>query len=68
MGLIRLIYCWLAIDQGAILAATDKDAWVANWRKVLKGEIRMLDPVGTPEKVGFEEAWLLNTEAFNCGF
>lgn len=36
----------------------DKDAWAANWRKVLRGEIRMLDPVGTPEKVGFEQACL----------
>lgn len=38
--------------------AGDKDAWVASWQSVLKGEIRMLDPVGTPEKHGFQECCL----------
>jgi hypothetical protein len=38
----------------ALWNAGDKDAWVANWRKVGPGEFRMLDPVGTPEKLGFE--------------
>jgi hypothetical protein len=33
----------------------DKEAWVANWRSVAPGEFRMLDPVGTPEKIGFQE-------------
>jgi len=42
--------------------AGDKQVWIDNWRTVLSGDdIRMLDPVGTPEKVGFEtccdEAW-----------
>ncbi|HIF96752.1 MAG TPA: hypothetical protein EYQ54_06965, partial [Myxococcales bacterium] len=32
----------------------DKDAWIANWRAVGPGEFRMLDPVGTPQKVGFQ--------------
>ena len=32
----------------------DKEAWVANWKKVAPGEVRMLDPVGTPEKRGFD--------------
>lgn len=32
----------------------DKDAWLANWRTVMNGDIRMLDPVGTPEKSGWE--------------
>ena len=44
--------------------AGDKDAWVANWRSVLNGEIRMLDPVGTPEKIGFEEACLQAYDMF----
>jgi hypothetical protein len=33
----------------------DKEAWAANWRSVAPGDFRMLDPVGTPEKHGFEE-------------
>ncbi|HEU4429601.1 MAG TPA: hypothetical protein VFT98_12650 [Myxococcota bacterium] len=41
--------------------AGDKPAWAANWRAVAPGEFRMLDPVGTPEKRGFEacalKAW-----------
>lgn len=35
--------------------AGDKEAWVANWKKVAPGDFIMLDPVGTPEKRGFEE-------------
>ena len=35
--------------------AGDKEAWVKNWRSVAPGEFRMLDPVGTPEKIGFED-------------
>jgi len=35
--------------------AGDKDGWVRNWRSVAPGDFRMLDPVGTPEKRGFEE-------------
>ena len=41
--------------------AGDKQAWVDNYRRVVSGEVRMLDPVGTPEKVGFkhccEDSW-----------
>lgn len=41
--------------------AGDKQAWVDNWKTVATGEFRMLDPVGTPEKVGFksccEDSW-----------
>ncbi|MFK7977913.1 MAG: hypothetical protein AB8C02_17410 [Halioglobus sp.] len=41
--------------------AGDKQAWVDNWKTVASGEFRMLDPVGTPEKVGFksccEDSW-----------
>jgi hypothetical protein len=41
--------------------AGDKAAWVDNWRTVATGEFRMLDPVGTPEKLGFkhccEDSW-----------
>src|SRR5262245_45467286 len=34
--------------------AGDKLAWEQNWRDVAPGEFRMLDPVGTPERRGFE--------------
>ena len=34
--------------------AGDKQGWIDNWRKVGPGEFRMLDPVGTPEKHGFD--------------
>ena len=34
--------------------AGDKQAWIDNWRAVGPGHFRMLDPVGTPEKEGFE--------------
>lgn len=34
--------------------AGDKQAWVDSYKTVATGEVRMLDPVGTPEKVGFE--------------
>jgi hypothetical protein len=33
----------------------DKEAWVKNWHSVATGNFRMLDPVGTPEKFGFED-------------
>ncbi len=41
--------------------AGDKQAWIDNWHSVASGEFRMLDPVGTPEKIGFkhccEDSW-----------
>ena len=39
----------------ALWNAGDKEAWIANWKRVAPGAFRMLDPVGTPEKQGFEE-------------
>ena len=44
-----------ANDYIALWNAGDKEAWMRNWRNVAPGEFRMLDPVGTPEKRGFEE-------------
>lgn len=32
----------------------DKQAWIANWKKVAPGDLVMLDPVGTPPKSGFD--------------
>lgn len=34
--------------------AGDKEAWIANWRKMATGDFTMLDPVGTPPKHDFE--------------
>jgi hypothetical protein len=44
-----------AANYVALWNAGDKEAWVRNWRSVAPGDFRMLDPVGTPEKRGFEE-------------
>ena len=38
----------------ALWNAGDRAGWERNWRSVAPGEFRMLDPVGTPEKRGFE--------------
>jgi hypothetical protein len=43
------------------LAHWRKDEWVASWRTIVRGSVRMLDPVGTKEKHGFEHA---TTEAY----
>ncbi len=42
----------------------NKEAWVENYRKVGPGNFRMLDPVGTPEKEGFEHCCLDSWELF----
>ena len=34
--------------------ASKKDEWVASWRTICPGEVRMFDPVGTEEKHGFD--------------
>lgn len=39
-----------------------KDEWVASWRTIAQGEVRMFDPVGTKEKRGFAHA---TTEAYD---
>ena len=44
--------------------AGDKEGWIANWRSVAPGDFRMLDPVGTPEKVGFEHCCLDSWDLF----
>jgi hypothetical protein len=48
----------------ALWNAGDKQAWVKNWRSVAPGDFRMLDPVGTPEKRGFEECCLDSYDLF----
>jgi len=42
----------------------DKEAWIANWRSVGPGDFRMLDPVGTPEKHGFEDCCAKSFDLF----
>jgi hypothetical protein len=32
----------------------DKEAWVANWKKLAPGDFTMLDPVGAPPRHDFE--------------
>ena len=49
----------------ALWNAGDKDAWLANWRAVAPGDVRMLDPVGTPEKTGGEQCWSDSWDLFN---
>lgn len=48
----------------ALWNAGDKEGWADNWRSVAPGEFRMLDPVGTPEKLGFEECALASWDLF----
>ena len=48
----------------ALWNAGDKDGWAANWRKIAPGDFRMLDPVGTPEKHGFEHCCLDSFDLF----
>jgi hypothetical protein len=50
----------------ALWNAGDKDGWAANWRKLVPGDFRMLDPVGTPEKRGFEECCLDSWDLFQA--
>ena len=44
--------------------AGDKAAWIENWRRVGPGDFRMLDPVGTPEKHGFEKCCVESFDLF----
>jgi len=44
--------------------AGDKQAWIDNYRKLAPGEFRMLDPVGTPEKVGFQHCCVDSWDLF----
>ena len=53
-----------AASYVALWNAGDKDGWLRNWRSVAPGEFRMLDPVGTPEKRGFEECAVNSFDLF----
>lgn len=45
-----------AAKHAELWNAGEKDAWVASWRTICPGEVRMFDPVGTAEKHGFDAA------------
>lgn len=51
-----------AAKHAELWNAGRKDAWVASWRTICPGKVRMFDPVGTEEKHGFETA---TSEAFD---
>lgn len=53
-----------AANHTALWNAGDREGWARNWRSVAPGEFRMLDPVGTPEKRGFEECTLKPWDLF----
>ena len=42
--------------------AGKREEWVASWRTIVPGAVRMFDPVGTEEKTGFDTA---TTHAFD---
>ena len=44
--------------------AGDKNGWAENWKSLVSGDFRMLDPVGTPEKRGFQECALDSFDLF----
>ena len=44
--------------------AGDRAGWAANWRAVAPGEFTMLDPVGTPQKRGFQHCALDSFDLF----
>lgn len=44
--------------------AGDRAGWAANWRRVAPGEFTMLDPVGTPQKRGFQHCALDSFDLF----
>ena len=48
----------------ALWNAGDRAGWIENWRRVAPGDVRMLDPVGTPEKRGFEECCVASFDLF----
>src|ERR1700738_461351 len=33
-----------------------RDEWIASWRTIVPAEVRLFDPVGTEEKLGFDAA------------
>jgi hypothetical protein len=48
----------------ALWNAGDREGWARNWRSVAPGDFSMLDPVGTPEKRGFQRCALDSWDLF----
>jgi hypothetical protein len=48
----------------ALWNAGDREGWARNWRSVAPGDFSMLDPVGTPEKRGFQHCALDSWDLF----
>ena len=59
-------YVRSARDYIALWNAGDRDGWARNRRTVAPGDFRMLDPVGTPEKRGFELCALKSWDLFQA--
>ena len=45
-----------AAQHAELWNAGKKEEWVASWRTIVPGDVRMFDPVGTEEKLGFDAA------------
>ena len=61
----KQLLAW-ADNYVALWNAGDRQGWADNWRSVAPGDFRMLDPVGTPEKFGFEECALASYDLFQA--
>ena len=48
----------------ALWNAGDRQGWIDNWKSVAPGDVTMLDPVGTPEKRGFEHCCAASYDLF----
>ena len=60
---IKELQSW-AENYIALWNAGDKNGWAENWKSLVPGDFRMLDPVGTPEKRGFQECALDSFDLF----
>jgi hypothetical protein len=45
-----------AAQHAALWNAGHREEWIASWRTIAPAEVRMFDPVGTEEKLGFDAA------------
>jgi hypothetical protein len=45
-----------AAQHAELWNAGKREEWIASWRTIAPAEVRMFDPVGTEEKVGFDAA------------
>ena len=45
-----------AAKHAELWNAGQREDWIASWRTIAPAEVRMFDPVGTEEKLGFDTA------------